>query len=128
MMSLVAAINDRVTEFSFNLPTFLSSTTMLKKWINSTFSDIVFMQKFKHGTARCKYNKSIYLSYIPKYLFRGKFYSKYYIYKTCNVYYSISSKIFLREDVLECSLKIWMSLQNLIKIYSFDTFHSSRTK
>jgi len=73
-VSLVAAINDHMTEFSFNLSTFLSRVTLLKSWINSTFSNITLMQRFKRGTTGCKYNKSIYLNYIP---FREKFYLKY---------------------------------------------------
>ena len=76
-MSLVAEINDHVIEFSLNLPTFLSPTTLLKSWINLTFSIIAFTQRFKHGIAGCKYNKCIYLSYIPKHPFQVKFYSKY---------------------------------------------------
>ena len=35
------------------------------------------MQRFKHGTAGCKYNKGIYLSYISKHPVRRKFYWKY---------------------------------------------------
>jgi len=71
MASLVTAINDHVTEFYLNL-TFLSPATLLKNWINPSFSDIALTQRFKYGTAGCKYNKDIYLNYIPKHPFRGK--------------------------------------------------------
>ena len=54
-----------------------------------------------------------YLSYIPN-PFRGKFYSKYIGHVTYTIIF--------RVKFLECSLRIWMSSQNLIKIYSFDTF------
>jgi len=47
----------------------LSPAIPLKSWINPTFSCIALMQRFKHGTVGCKYNKGIYLSYIPKHPF-----------------------------------------------------------
>jgi len=42
---------------------------LLKSWLNLIFSDIALMQRFKCGTVGCKYNKNIYLSYIPKHPF-----------------------------------------------------------
>ena len=43
--------------------------------INPTFSDIALTQRFKYGTAGCKYNKDIYLNYIYLY-YNYYYYSK----------------------------------------------------